>query len=1235
MAGMTSPAHPDAPVVPPSPAASAGSPGVGLQDDALQGRAVYSGYLLKKPSITKKGNKIKLWGGGKRKFFVLTCSSLCYYKDRESALQDFRANSYGGSGVALSGSGKDVLLTEDSDCECFYDPPHATFGLHVTTGGKVLQLVASNALERQQWKQSILTVIGHIKRTTQGYLQKRLAGAPPFAPNASVPREGALWQRRFVVLHPKDQQLTFHVDHAHGLSVQGLFKITPATTVEKKHDNIMCISSGEGEGEGSPPSLLLRTEDASDLQRWVNSINSVIIKTQSSEEDASRLGVLPSTDSGSLMEDDKDENGGAEGEDCDDAVAFPRPIIRMSYPTPPMGNDEVLSTGYLLTRPEDGSANWLPNYYILTNKALHRFHDEHDVAAICSLPLTPSCSVFETNLKAFSFELVAVDNVLHMQGASYEDSLAWIKALKAIISSSELDGEDPLIREASKLEDEFYEVAFETKQPLGVVLERTKEWAVVKLANPQLSTVSVGSALAVVNGQSCVVKSYHDTIQLLTGWKPPLRLVFRRAPERNGWLKMMHTSRRRKVGKWKAHYFILAEGKLSWFSADGPAAKLQGVVPMMGSAVSTQPQRWEPTCPPTSLAFHIVSGITSITLQGLTMEDSLDWAARICHASAVANGGGYLLDKERALERAFAKEAAEQQGDGRSPFNSQSSRVVEEPIHKPVDEPALEQKEPQPSAMEGQAPAEESKPEEEADVLARSSTRNHLREVMDEIKVAHRLPTGLRVGVGLQGHSKGHLSFDGRRTDSDISKIAILLGTGASAAFTFDSQTEFSRRRHSYDHAAGSGSWRVDAILLQNGAMEAKRNEALQTEIVEEEGEEEDLVEAMPPAQEQDKQPHVAERPPSPPSTTEEAAVRVPFVHSDLPKIIVSGDDEIMKQLAKGSKDQPESPGRFAGPSVSAVIREREQSRYSDSSPPGSRRGSAEEAVRHHHKAQKGEADSVLEIKIAEWIEAVTGKPLPPPSLPLSATLRDGTILVTVVNSIFPGSAPEPSTSSLAYRCMDNISNFVNACHMMGVPRQYLFHASVLYEHGDMRPVLRTIVALSKVSTAHGFAGPSLKGLEGLVAWNVEPDEADAQADQDLSSDEEDREGEEAEGEGSANKEGEHAAHAADVGATAAAEAPLELTDQILEQAFSSLDITTQCGYLNAMQFASLWRVLTGTQNLFREMAAFQHFNVTGNSHITLEEFKDGFWNLQADLGNTHHIIVNLCKWADTQTVSF
>lgn len=53
---------------------------------------------------------------------------------------------------------------------------------------------------------------------------------------------------------------------------------------------------------------------------------------------------------------------------------------------------------------------------------------------------------------------------------------------------------------------------FETKQPLGVVLERSKDWAIVKLANSQLSQVTVGSALASVNGKLCCVRTKPLTV---------------------------------------------------------------------------------------------------------------------------------------------------------------------------------------------------------------------------------------------------------------------------------------------------------------------------------------------------------------------------------------------------------------------------------------------------------------------------------------------------------------------------------------------------------------------------------------------------------------------------------------------------------------------------------------------------------------------------------------------------
>ena len=54
--------------------------------------------------------------------------------------------------------------------------------------------------------------------------------------------------------------------------------------------------------------------------------------------------------------------------------------------------------------------------------------------------------------------------------------------------------------------EDFYEVVFEEKKPLGLVLERSSEWAIVKLANTDETGVTVGSVLYTVNGQTVTDK---------------------------------------------------------------------------------------------------------------------------------------------------------------------------------------------------------------------------------------------------------------------------------------------------------------------------------------------------------------------------------------------------------------------------------------------------------------------------------------------------------------------------------------------------------------------------------------------------------------------------------------------------------------------------------------------------------------------------------------------------------
>jgi hypothetical protein len=57
---------------------------------------------------------------------------------------------------------KEVLLTADCDVDDFYDPPNANFGFCISSKGKVLQLVAKDVLERQEWKDAICMVINQV-----------------------------------------------------------------------------------------------------------------------------------------------------------------------------------------------------------------------------------------------------------------------------------------------------------------------------------------------------------------------------------------------------------------------------------------------------------------------------------------------------------------------------------------------------------------------------------------------------------------------------------------------------------------------------------------------------------------------------------------------------------------------------------------------------------------------------------------------------------------------------------------------------------------------------------------------------------------------------------------------------------------------------------------------------------------------------------------------------------------
>jgi len=272
--------------------------------------------------------------------------------------------------------------------------------------------------------------------------------------------------------------------------------------------------------------------------------------------------------------------------------------------------------------------------------------DKDDLnAQVTEIQITPNCSVFETNLGSHSFELVSSKRVVHLMADSSDITNEWIDAIRAVISNSYLDTTDPIFQQALFRidEDYFYEIEFPEKKPLGLVFERSNDWAIVKHSPCAEQTgVRPGYVLSTINGESILLEPYQNVIDLLRNWQPPLILGFRIPPEKNGFLLKESKSRRNpSKSVWKKRYFILSSGALTYKEA----AESERVVsfPLMGSAVSllTPQEVGKFFC------FKIISGSGSIVMQSSSERSMMDWAATLYHAIAMANGGGHILQYER------------------------------------------------------------------------------------------------------------------------------------------------------------------------------------------------------------------------------------------------------------------------------------------------------------------------------------------------------------------------------------------------------------------------------------------------------------------------------------------------------------------------------------------------------------------------------------------------------------
>ena len=127
-------------------------------------------------------------------------------------------------------------------------------------------------------------------------------------------------------------------------------------------------------------------------------------------------------------------------------------------------------------------------------------------------------------------------------------------------------------------------------------------------------------------------------------------------------------------------------------------------------------------------------------------------------------------------------------------------------------------------------------------------------------------------------------------------------------------------------------------------------------------------------------------------------------------------------------------------------------------------------------RAASRKADPEAESEVIEWMEAVLGRNLNAGAVGLAECLKDGQVLCELCNKIKPDIIRRINNSSMPFKRMENISNFLKACRVLGVPEHDLFETVDLYEEKDMGVVVRCIFALGRTiqTTVPGFKGPTL-----------------------------------------------------------------------------------------------------------------------------------------------------------------
>mmetsp|Transcript_795 Transcript_795/g.1685 ORF Transcript_795/g.1685 Transcript_795/m.1685 type:complete len:601 (-) Transcript_795:60-1862(-) len=117
--------------------------------------------------------------------------------------------------------------------------------------------------------------------------------------------------------------------------------------------------------------------------------------------------------------------------------------------------------------------------------------------------------------------------------------------------------------------------------------------------------------------------------------------------------------------------------------------------------------------------------------------------------------------------------------------------------------------------------------------------------------------------------------------------------------------------------------------------------------------------------------------------------------------------------------------------------------------------------------------DTGKEGEAARWLAEVTEVGF---TESFADSLKNGQMLCILINRIKPGTIKKVETSKMPFKQMENISNFLKACRVLGVAEHDLFETVDLFEQKDLGVVVNCIHALGRTvqTTVPEFRGPHL-----------------------------------------------------------------------------------------------------------------------------------------------------------------